>query len=171
MKSAFQYLLLPALLLLSACAPTTAGEGVGRPLALQAGEQIEAERGDEVFLQYDYSLEDLGLNKQSLSGAFWIPAGVNRESANIAPRFSLQGVRAPARWELELAEVRAFRTSETEHGRQTATVSYRAKPVLKLGVPANAELGVTTVRAELSVRGGNRIELELPVRVRAAAVK
>lgn len=168
MKSTLRYLW-PLLLLLASCAPTTAGVSVGSPLAAQRGEQIQVERGNEIFLQYDYPLDALGLTPRSLSGAFWIPAGVNRESANLAPRFSLQRVRAPARWELELAEVRALRTSETERGRQTGSVTYGVKPVLRLRVPADADLGVTTVRAELSVRGGTRVDLELPVRVRAAA--
>jgi hypothetical protein len=159
----------PLLVLLWACAPTVEGGSARDPLRIDEGSQVEADQGSEQFLGLDYALEDFGLERADLGGSFWIPAGVNEESANLSSRFALQQVRVPAGWSLELAEVRAHRTVETRYGRETGVISYRILPVLRVQVPSDARLGVTTLRAELLTRGGDSRPLEIPVRVRAPA--
>ncbi|MEX2536901.1 MAG: hypothetical protein WD273_14995 [Trueperaceae bacterium] len=157
--------------LLSACAPTIRGSGVRVPMVVEPGEQVTAEQGSEAYLRIDYSLEEFGLSASDLSGTFWIPQGVDQESANVVTRFDLRNARVPAGWDLELAEIRAHRTTETRYGQETGTVTLRISPVLRLQVPADADLGESTVRAELFSRGGESRPIEIPVRVRAPAVR
>lgn len=156
-------------LLLAACAPATSGSSVRDALPVTSGQQLEVERGEELFLRLDLGLNDFDLEPGDLSGAFWIPAGVHGESANLSTRFSLQAVRVPIRWQLELAEVRAERKRRTQYGKETGEISYSILPVLRLQVPDGAELGVSTVRAELVSRGGGKVNLTFPIRVRAPA--
>jgi hypothetical protein len=159
----------PLLLLLSACAPTIRGASMDSPLAVAEGEQVEVERGREVHLRFEHALEVFGLQRKDVTGAFWIPAGANSESANLMTRFALQRVRVPAGWELELAQIRALRVFETAYGRDTGTVEYSIRPVYRLKVPVDAALGETTVRAELMARSGTAKSVEIPLRVRAPA--
>lgn len=158
-------------LLLAACAPTIRGSSARDPMVAQAGRQLEREQGSESYLRIDYTLEEFGLRPSDLSGAFWIPEGVDEESANLSTRFSLRNVRVPAGWELELADIRAYRVTETRYGRETGTVTVRISPVLRLFVPADADLGESTVRAELFSRDGGSQRVDIPVRVRAPAVQ
>lgn len=159
------------LLLISACAPTIRGASVRDPMVIEAGRQLEREQGSESYLRIDYSLEDFDLRPSDLSGAFWIPEGVDEESANLTTRFALRDVRVPAGWELELADIRAHRVTETRYGRETGTVTVRISPVLRLLVPSDAALGESTVRAELFSRDGGSRRIDIPVRVRAPAVR
>lgn len=159
------------LLLLAACAPAVGGSSARDPMLIEAGRQLEREQGSESYLRIDYALDEFGLRTSDLSGAFWIPEGVDEESASLSTRFSLRNVRVPGGWELELADIRAHRVTDTRYGRETGTVTVRISPVLRLFVPADADLGESTVRAELVPRGGDGREIEIPVRVRAPAVK
>lgn len=161
---------LTLLLLLVACAPVIDGSSVRNPLPIPPGQQVEVEQGSEVYLGRDYELKEFGLDRQGLSGSLWIPAGVDRESANVSTRFTLRNSQVPAHWRLELVEVRANRETKSGFGHEEASTSYRISPVLRLRVPAGARLGVTTVRAEIASRGGESQLLEVPVRVRAPAV-
>lgn len=160
---------LPLILLLAGCAPSVIGSSARDALVVESRQQIELERGNDLFLRLDFSLADFGLERRDLDGAFWIPAGVNRESSNLANRFALRNVRVPIRWSLELAEVRAQRTTVTQYGQETGEIEYRISPVLSLSVPADAELGVTTVSGEIFARGADSRRVEIPVRVRAPA--
>ncbi|MEX2540978.1 MAG: hypothetical protein WD314_04190 [Trueperaceae bacterium] len=159
----------PLILLLGACAPSVRGSSARDALVVEPSQQIEMERGNELYLRRDFSLSDFGLERPDLAGSFWIPAGVDQESSNLATRFSFRNARVPIRWSLELAEVRAHRTTVTRYGRETGEIEYRISPVLRLRVPADAELGVTTVTGEIVARGGDSRRVEIPVRVRAAA--
>jgi hypothetical protein len=159
----------PLLALLGACAPSVDGASVGDPLRIDEGGQVEVVQGSEVYLGLEYTLEEFGLVRADLGGSFWIPAGVNEESANLSTEFALRDARVPAGWRLELAEVRARRTTETRYGRETGTISYRLEPVLRLQVPPDATLGVTNLRALLASRDGDDRQLELAARVRAPA--
>jgi hypothetical protein len=162
---------LPLALLLAACAPAVRGSSVRDALAVRSGETVELQRGGEYFLRLDFTLADLGVQPSDLSGSFWIPAGVNEESANLSTRFAMRQPRLPFRWTLELADVRGYRTTETSYGRETGEITYRISPVLRLRIPEDAELGVSTVRAEMAVRGGTPRNVELQVRVRAAPAR
>ena len=164
-------LLLFLLLPLSACAPSVRGASAGDPSLVENAQQVVMEQDSERFLRIDYSLEDFGLRRADLAGAFWIPEGVNEESANMSTRFALRGVRVPAGWDLELTDIRVHRTTETRYGRDTGEVTLRISPVLRLFVPAGADLGESTVRAELHSREGESQEIEIPVRVRAPEVQ
>jgi hypothetical protein len=159
---------LPLALLLAACAPAVSGSSVRDALVVRGGETVELERGREYFLRLDFTLADFGIQPSSLSGSFWIPAGVNEESASLSTRFAMRQPRVPFGWMLELADVRGYRTTETRYGRETGEVSYRISPVLHLRIPEDAELGVSTLRAEMAMRGGTPRNVELQVRVRAA---
>ena len=165
-------LLVSCLLLpLSACAPSVRGASAGDPVVVENAQQVVMQQGSEMFLRIDYSPEDFGLRRSDLSGAFWIPEGVDEESANMSTRFALEEVRVPAGWELELADIRAYRTTETRYGRETGEVTLTISPVLRLYVPLDADLGESTVRAELDSREGDSQEIEIPVRVRAPEVR
>lgn len=162
---------LGTLLLLAACAPTINGSSARDPMLVDDSQQVVMEQGSEKFLRIDYSLEDFGLRPTDLSGAFWIPEGVDEESANMTTRFALRDVRVPAGWNLELADIRAHRVTETRYGRETGEVSLRISPVLRLHVPPDADLGESTVRGELFSRDGDSQAIEIPVRVRAPAIQ
>jgi hypothetical protein len=162
---------LPLALLLAACAPAVSGSSVRDALPVRSGETVELERGGEYFLRLDFTLADFGIRPSDLSGSLWIPAGVNDESANLSTRFAMRQPRLPFRWTLELAEVRGYRTAETRYGRETGEVTYRISPVLRLRIPEDAELGVSTVHAEMAMRGGTARNVELPIRVRAATTR
>lgn len=164
-------LIAPLILLLAACAPSIRGSSARDALVVEPGQKLELERGNDLFVRMDFSLADFGLERRDLSGSFWIPAGMNQESSNLATRFTLRNTRTPIRWGMELAEVRAHRTTVTQYGRETGETDYRISPVLRLSVPADAELGVTTVTGEIVPRGGDVRRVEIPVRVRAAAVR
>ncbi|HEX7002617.1 MAG TPA: hypothetical protein VF168_00310 [Trueperaceae bacterium] len=156
---------------LSACAPSIRGGSAGDPILAENAQQVVMEQGSEKFLRLDYTLEDFGLRRSDIAGAFWIPEGVDEESANMSTRFALTDVIVPAGWELELVDIRAYRTIETRYGRDTGEVTLRISPVLRLYVPADADLGESTVRAELDSRDGEALEIELPVRVRAPQIR
>lgn len=157
------------LVLLAACAPATSGSSVRDARPVASNQQLEVERGDELFVRLDLGLDEFGLKPADLSGAFWIPAGVHEESANLSTRFSLEGVRVPLGWSLELAEIRAERRRQTKYGKETGEISHSILPVLRLQVPASAELGMSTVRAELVSRRGGKVNVTFPIRVRAPA--
>lgn len=163
-------LVLMLVLLLAACAPATDGSSARDALAVARGQQLEVERGTELFVRLELGLADFGLEPRDLAGAFWIPAGVHGESANLSARFSLQSVRVPLRWSMELAQIRAERRRQTQYGKETGEITHTVLPVLRLAVPEGAELGVNTVRAQLVSREGGKVEISFPVRVRAPAV-
>lgn len=155
--------------LLAACAPATSGASIRDAMPVASGQQLEVERGEELFVRLDLTLAEFGLKPADLSGAFWIPAGVHGESANLSTRFTLQKVRVPLRWSLELAEIRAERRRQTQYGKETGEIDYSILPVLWLQVPDSAELGVSTVRAELVSKRGGKVDITFPIRVRAPA--
>lgn len=162
-------LIAPLLTLLAACAPATEGSTQRSPLPWESGQQFELVQGTEVYLGLEYPLAEFGLTPAKLSGSFWIPTGVNDESADASQRFSLRDVRVPAGWRLELADVRVERTVKTRYGRETGETSYAVKPVLLVAAPQDARLGVTILRGELVARGGESTAIEMPLRVRAPA--
>jgi hypothetical protein len=153
-------------LLLAACAPGASGSSARDAIVVGSGQTVELERGGVYFIRLDFTLEELGVRVTDLSGALWIPAGVNEESANLATRFAMRSARAPFGWGLDLAEVRGHRTAETRYGRETGAVSYRISPVIELRIPDDAELGISEIRAEMAVRGGTPKNVELEIRVR-----
>ena len=155
-------------LALAACAPAVRGSTAGAPLNVVPGETVELEQGQEVFLRYTLPLSHFDLAPSNLGGSFWIPAGVDAESTNLANSFTLNQVMAPANWQVELSQVRALRTASQSSGRNAGPV-YEVTLTIRLAVAADAQLGMQTVRLELAPRSGSAQWLEIPVRVRMPA--
>lgn len=160
--------LLCALLLftLGACAPGAVGTTRRNPVTVATGEAVTAAPGEELFVEQRYGLAELGLRPGDFTGALWIPEGLRESSANALPTVRFRGVEAPGGWRWEVVDMRAVRRESASYGR-AASATYSVMAVYRVGVPANAELGPTTLRAELAARGGRVLPIELTVRVRA----
>lgn len=160
MSKKLSVLLVAALLaLLVSCAPAVGTSG-RNPLPLGSG-VIEAQPGQTLFLSGSYSLADVGLTVEALDSVFWVPEGVNQESARALGVVNLEVSRLPAYWQLKLAEARFVRRSGESRD------VYSLRVLLELTLPADAPLGPQALRASLVSRTGVKL-LEIPLRVRQA---
>jgi hypothetical protein len=162
LRSCGAALLLVLALTLTACAPTAAGSGPRNPLRLAGAGTIETSPGSTLFLSGSYSLADVGLTRDSLSDAFWIPDGVNQESSRALGVVELEVRRLPVYWQLDLAEARFVRRTG-----ESGSVTNSLRVLLELTLPADAALGPQVIRAGLVTRSGEKV-IEIPVRVRQA---
>jgi len=143
------------LLVLGACAPATAGGSVRQPLEL-GRETVEVNPGTSVYLLTRNSLKELGFREGELDVVQFVSETASRSSGRADPWMGLEPVRVPVGWNVSLATARFVH----EAGEDITVQS-----VIRVDVPAGADLGPVQLRLELQGRR-SPVSLTVPLRVR-----
>lgn len=145
---------LPALLLLAACAPTTAGRASSSPITVGT-EPVPVRQGETVYLRLDYGLDDFDLEPNSLTPALWVPSGYSSEVGEVTTYFALDDVDVAEGWTVELLQAKLERrVTVTSASFNTTSTSRSLWAVLEVSVPDDIVPGVYRVRGTLRARGG-----------------
>lgn len=150
------FILIP-LLLLAACAPAVSGSSARQPLRL-SGSVTEAVPGQTLYVLTVHTLAELGFNAGDLDSVLFVNETADRASGRADTWMDLKGLRVPAWWSVELDTSRFVR--ETAGGGRTTVQS-----VLRIDVPASAQLGSTELLLELEGRRSSTV-VRVPLRVR-----
>ena len=152
------------LLALAACAPLDAGDA--SRVEYRAGATYPVPADSALYVELDVPLERTGLTTTAIRSVSptWIPLGITGESANASRLVTLMNVEAPEDWQVRLWRARLVR--ERPVGERDAPWSYRLELELRVDVPASAYDLTRRVRADLQVRGGERLPVDVLVEAR-----
>ena len=146
------------LLLLAACAPAASGSSARQPAELGRG-VIEVLPGETVYVLSVHTLDELGFNDGDLEGVLFVNETAQRASGRADPWLDIRPLRVPAWWTVGLSGARFVR--EMAGGRDTTSV----QAVIRIDVPANAQLGQNDLRLEVEGRRESAV-IQVPLRVR-----
>ncbi len=155
---------LAAALLLSSCAPTTAGSQAGSPLRV-TGSPVKVQQGSTVYFRVDYSLDAFGLKPRDVTPTLWIPSGYSSEVGDVVGSFSLTDLKVAAGWQVELAQMKIEHSTSVSSSSDTSTTVTALWAVVKVKVPTDIVPGVYRVRGTIQARNGDSQPLALQVDV------
>lgn len=140
-------------LVVSACAPTTAGSAANAPLMASAG-AAAVTPGSSVYVRVDYSLTDFGLKPADLRASLWVPSGYDSEVGDVSSQFGLVNLRVPDDWRFSLVNVRAERSTVAGSGAFDANRTvFSLMAVFRVDAPDDLIPGPYRFRADLQARG------------------
>ncbi len=102
--------LLAVALLLAGCAPAATGSSPGAPYPIHSS-AIVTQPGGTVYVETHFTFDDFGIDPTTVTGGLWFPTGYNADSSVMTAKFSLDQVRVPAGWKVELVQVQATRAT------------------------------------------------------------
>ena len=153
-------------LVVSACAPTTAGSAANAPLMASAG-PAAVTPGSSVYVQLDYLLSDFGLNPGDLRASLWVPSGYDSEVGDVSSQFGLVDLRVPDDWRFSLVNVRAERKTVAGSGAFDANrTAFSLMAVFRVDAPADFIPGPYRFRADLQARGAGAQSVTINVDAR-----
>lgn len=156
-------------LLVTACAPATAGSAANVPVMASAGPAIVT-LGSSVYVRVDYSLTDFGLRPGDLRASLWVPGGYDSEIGDVSNQFGLVDLRVADDWRFSLVTVRAQRRTVAGSGAFDANrTEYSLMAVYRVDAPAGAVPGPYRFRAELRARGAGAQSVTINVDARPGA--
>lgn len=157
---------LALLSLLVACGPLAAGGGARYDY--EAGRTYPVPAGEALTLEARWSLSEAGVDRQELDGRDpnWIPEGLRGDSASALTWVDLVEVDAPDGWEVDLRTARVHRERELGERGEDAVYAFDLRVRVRVTPPASAEGLTRRVRAEIAVRGGERLPFDALVEVR-----
>lgn len=153
-------------LLLVACAPGALGGGARADY--EAGRTYVVPAGEALTLDARWSAGEAGFDAPTLErrNPSWIPEGLRGDSANAVTWVSLDDVQAPEGWTVDLRSARVHRERELGERGEDAEYALDLRVSVRVTPPASAQGLTRRVRADVTVRDGERLPLDALVEVR-----
>lgn len=152
---------LATLLLVAACGPLAADDGVR--VDYRDGATYSVPAGGTLYVAEVLALDDVGLSVADVrdAGLRWIPLGIRGESVSAAQRVTIAPPEAPEGWEVRLWQARFVR--ERPLGEPQGAYAYRLEVDLRVDVPEEAYDLTRRVRVRVLARDGDGATLSFLV--------